>query len=91
MSSSSGSHKKFAGHPLSKGLYKAFGFSGKDNPFYYAAQPKALSATRNFFTEEMEKKKDLEGCDWVHEISITVRQIKESSLPNSEYGRKRIF
>jgi len=61
-------------------LYKAFGL-GKESP-YYTPQMKAIN--RNAILEELEKRKELEGCDWLHEISITVRQIKESPLSNSE-------
>jgi hypothetical protein len=31
-----------------------------------------------------EKRKDYVGCDWLSELSITIRQVKMSQLPNEK-------
>jgi len=39
-------------------------------------QPYGPPATNKLINPNVEKRKDISGCDWLHEISITVRQVK---------------
>ena len=49
--------------------------------------PLPPGATIERFATNATKKLDYNGCDWIHEISITVRSVHPTSIPNEKLQR----
>ncbi|CAG7720785.1 unnamed protein product [Allacma fusca] len=62
-----------------------FGVNPGNNPFL---QQHPIHKMMDGSIPEMDKKKDYGGCDWLNEISITIRQNKASSLLNEDQERR---
>lgn len=72
-------HSKLKIHMDGVGTF--YGVNPANNPFL---QSHPIHKMMDGSIPEVEKKKDYGGCDWLHEISVTIRQNKSSSIPCEE-------
>lgn len=76
--------------PKLQGSTLALKFSKEGHPFYFGSQfsnqPQPKTGIENQANNEGDgdKRKEYQGCDWLHEVSISVRKVKLTSMPLEE-------
>lgn len=88
---------KVKSKPISQGSSLTLKFSKEGTPFYqlipFGSQPTPSGSLKSSKTGvssvsandgDGDKRKEHLGCDWLHEVSITIRKVKTTSMPLEE-------